>query len=157
MKITYKFNNGDTAEVDVAEEIGAVIIESRRTEESGERKARRHNYSLNAILYEGAEFAFPDFTEEMFDDGKDCAARVREAFSHLSKVQQQRLLMLAAGLSIREISRREGKNFSTVYESIEAARKKFLKFFEKYPIKTSSFCPYGERRKKQTLGKEDAI
>ena len=38
-------------------------------------------------------------------------------------------MLLAAGLSVREIARREGKNFKSVYESIEAAKKKFLKFF----------------------------
>jgi len=37
--------------------------------------------------------------------------------------------MLAGGLSEREIARREGKDFKTVHESIEAARKRFRKFF----------------------------
>ncbi len=129
MKVTYKFNNGDVTEVDVAEEIGEVIVDSRRTESSAERKEQRHCYSLNALVYEGEEYAAPDFTEEMFDDWHERDAHVREAFSKLSEVQKQRLIMLAAGLSVREIARCEGKNFKSVYESIEAAKKKFLKFY----------------------------
>lgn len=129
MKIKYEFDNGEVTEVEVSEEIGAMIIDSRRKEESGNRKERRHCYSLDAITYEGMEFANPDSTQDMFDDREERAARVHEAFSHLSDIQQRRLLMLADGLSIREIAKREGKNFRTVYDSIEAARKKFLKFF----------------------------
>lgn len=129
MKLRYEFDNGEVTEVEVSEEIGAMIIDSRREEESGNRKERRHCYFLDAILYEGIEYGTPDFTEEMFDDREERDARVREAFSHLSSVQQRRLLMLAGGLSIREIAKREGKNYRTVHESIEAARKKFLKFF----------------------------
>lgn len=129
MKLRYEYDNGEVTEVEVSEEIGAMIIDSRRKEESGNRKERRHCYSLDAITYEGIEYGTPDFTEEMFDDREERGARVREAFSHLSSVQQRRLLMLAGGLSIREIAKREGKNYRSVYESIEAARKKFLKFF----------------------------
>lgn len=37
--------------------------------------------------------------------------------------------MASEGLSLREIARREGKDIKTIRESIEGARKKFLKFF----------------------------
>jgi DNA-binding CsgD family transcriptional regulator len=65
----------------------------------------------------------------MFSEDEDRNARVREAFSHLTETQQRRLLMLASGLSEREIARREDKDIKTICESIAAARKKFLKFF----------------------------
>ena len=129
MKVKYEFNNGDVTEVEVSEEIGAMIIDSRREEESAERKHRRHCYSMDAAVDEGLEYGTEDFTEALFDDAEERDARVREAFSHLSEIQQKRLLLLAGGMSVREIARREGKNFRTVYDSIEAAKKKFLKFF----------------------------
>ena len=129
MKVKYEFDNGEITEVEVSEEIGAMVIDSRRDEESGNRKERRHCYSLDAITYEGKEYSIPDFTEKMLDDSREHNARVREAFSHLTKTQQRRLLMLAGGLSIRKIAEREGKDYRYVYESIEAAKKKFLKFF----------------------------
>lgn len=129
MKVKYEFNNGDVTEVEVSEEIGAMIIDSRREEESAERKHRRHCYSMDAAVYEGLEYGTEDFTEALFDDAEERDARVREAFSHLSEIQQKRLLLLAGGMSVREIAWRKGKNFRTVYDSIEAAKKKFLKFF----------------------------
>lgn len=129
MKITYEFVNGETANVEVAEEIGVLIVASRRDEESADRKKRRYCYSLDAIDYEGNEYAEPDFAEKMFDASKERDAHVREAFAHLTEVQKKRLILLAAGLSVREIARQEGKNFRSVYESIEAAKKKFLKFY----------------------------
>lgn len=129
MKISYAFVNGETAEVEVSESIGAVIVDSRKREESDNRRERRYNYSLDAITYEGDEYGGNDFAEEMFDDRHERDAHVKDAFSHLSEVQKRRLIMLAAGLSVREIARQEGKNFKSVYESIEAAKKKFLKHF----------------------------
>ena len=44
MKIEYEFANGEKTEVEVSTEIGAVIIDSRREEASGDRKYRRHNW-----------------------------------------------------------------------------------------------------------------
>ena len=55
--------------------------------------------------------------------------RIKEAFEQLSEVQRHRLLMLAEGVSLREIARREGKDIKSIRESIEGGRKKFLKYF----------------------------
>lgn len=129
MKIKYEFDNGEITEIEISEEVGAVILNSRREEESAARKHRRHCYSLDAVDYEGKEYGVPDFTEEMFDDRYEQRDRVRKAFSHLSEVQQRRLLMLAGGVSMREIAKKEGVNYRAVFDSIQAARKKFLKFF----------------------------
>ena len=129
MKIEYQFITGEKTEVEVDTSIGAVIIDSRREEDSADRKHRRHCMSLDAITYEGIEFGTEDFTKAMFDDTEERDAHIREAFSHLTPVQQRRMKMLANGLSIREIARCEGKDFKSVRESIEAARKKFLKHF----------------------------
>lgn len=56
MKIVYNFITGETTEVEVDTSIGTVVIGSRREEESGDRKERRHCYSLDAITYEGSEY-----------------------------------------------------------------------------------------------------
>lgn len=130
MIIEYEFANGEKTEVEVDASIGAVIIDSRRKEASGDRKYRRHNWSLDAITYEGIEFGTEDFTKTMFSDEEDQRQKVRDAFSYLTPTQQRRMKMLADGLSIREIARREDKDFKTIHESIEAARKKFMKHFK---------------------------
>lgn len=128
MKINYTFANGEVSEVEVNEEIGNVILDSRREENNLDRKERYHCYSMDAADYEGEEYADQETPESALFlqlENKSIA----DAFDKLSEVQKRRLLMLAQGLSVREIARREGKDIKTIRESIEGARKKFLKFF----------------------------
>lgn len=128
MKIQWNFADGTTSEVEVNEEFSNFITASRRKENSSERGHRRHCYSLDIIVYEGEEYGTSRLPEdEMITDEQ--RKHIDEALSHLTEKQQQRLLMLADGLSCREIARREGANFRTVYDSIEAGKKKFKKFF----------------------------
>ena len=129
MKIKYESVTGEVTEVEVDDSIGAVIIDSRREEASGDRKERRHCWSLDAIIYEGKEYGTEDFTKALFDNDNERKQRVRDAFAKLTPVQQHRMILLAKGKSIREIARDEGKDYKSVRESIEAARKKFLKNF----------------------------
>ncbi len=128
MKITWNFADGTTSAVEVNEEIGNYITASRREEASTARKHRRHCYALDAIDYEGDEYGTKTSPEDDMETDVQ-KKRIHEAFSHLTEKQQQRLLMLADGLSCHEIARQEGANFKTVYESIEAGKKKFMKFF----------------------------
>ena len=129
MKVKYEFDNGEVTEVEVSEEIGAVIEESRRKEAALAKKEQRHCYSLDAVTYEGVEFGEPDFTASMFDGSEERRAHIRETFSHLTETQQRRILMLAAGMSIREIAARENTHHHAVEDSIQQGRKKFMKFF----------------------------
>ena len=128
MKIKYKFVDGTEAEIEVEDSIGTVIKESRRLEGNLARKESNHCYSLDAVRFEGADYSDGETPETLLDAMEE-DRRVHEAFRKLSKVQQRRLLMLSAGMSIREIARQEGTNFRTVHESVEAGRKKFKKFF----------------------------
>lgn len=47
MNVKYEFDNDEVTEVEVSEEFGAMIIDPRRKEESGNRKEHRHCYSLD--------------------------------------------------------------------------------------------------------------
>ena len=125
MKIQWKFADGAKSEVEVNEELGEFITASRREESNSDRKERYHCYSLDAIIFEGKEYGNYNTPEtEMSDVEKKM--RFAAALGKLSETQRRRLLMLADGLSVREIARREDKDFKTVYESIEGAKKKFL-------------------------------
>lgn len=128
MKIKYKFVDGTEAEIEVEDSIGAVIKESRRLEGNLARKESYHCYSLDAVRFEGADYSDGETPETLLGAMEE-DRRVHEAFRKLSKVQQRRLLMLAAGMSVNEIARREGVHHSVVSETISAARKKFKKFF----------------------------
>ena len=128
MKINYTFNNGENSEVEVNEEIGAVILESRRKEENMERNRRRRCYSLDDVDFEGEDFADDRTPESLLIEQID-NEHIKETLDKLSETQRRRLLMLASGMSISDIARQENRNFRTVYDSLEAAKKKFQKNF----------------------------
>ncbi len=129
MKIQWIFNDGTTTELEVDEEIGSFILDSRRLEHNIAEKERYHcPYSYDAIQFEGVEYADPQKPDDLVLSSKE-SERIHNALSKLTEVQQRRLLMLADGLSIREIARREKVDHRAVRESIEGARKKFLKNF----------------------------
>ncbi len=128
MKIRYTFANGENSEVEVNEEIGTFILDSRREEDNLGRKERYHCYSLDAAEFEGEDMADCE-TPETAMIGQFDREHIAEALGSLSDVQRRRILMLAQGLSVREIARREGKEIKTIRESIAGAREKFKKFF----------------------------
>ena len=81
MKIKYAFLDGTVTEVEVSDEIGAVIIDSRKAEHAQDERHRYHCYSYDAIDYEGEEYgACDEYAVE--DDSAEQTARIREAFSH---------------------------------------------------------------------------
>ena len=98
MKINYTFANGETSDVEVNEEIGNLILDSRREESNQDRKERYHCYSLDAAEYEGEDYADGSTPEmELFRQLEN--QRIKKAFEQLSEVQRRRLLMLAEGVT----------------------------------------------------------
>ena len=96
MKIKYAFLDGTVTEVEVSDEIGAVIIDSRKAEHAQDERHRYHCYSYDTIDYEGEEYgACDEYAVE--DDSAEQTARIREAFSHLTATQQRRLRLYANG------------------------------------------------------------
>ena len=132
MIIRYKFATGEVTEVEVSDEIGAVITASRRAEHTLEERNRYHCYSLDAIDYEGHEYGECD-EYPIEDNSAERAKRINAAFSRLTEVQQRRLRLYADGKTLREIAALENASFQSVAESIEAARKKFLKDYRPAP------------------------
>ena len=122
MKIKYEFINGEKTEIEVEENIGTWILDSRRVEENLARKERYHCYSSDAA-WEGEDYAVPD-TPESLILRKYENKRLISALGELTEVQKRRFIKFAEGISIREIARQEGANFKSVYDSIEQARKK---------------------------------
>ena len=132
MKIKYKFATGEVTEVEVSDEIGAVITASRKAEHALEERNRYHCYSLDAIDYEGLEYGECD-EYPIEDDSAERAERIKAAFSQLTGTQQRRLRLYADGRTLRGIAALENTKFQSVAESIEAAKKKFLKNYRPAP------------------------
>lgn len=80
------------------------------------------------MKYEGEEFGYYD-TYPFLETDNELTEKINYAFSQLTEVQKRRLLMLASGMSIREIAQNEKVHHSTVEDSIKLALKKFKKFF----------------------------
>ena len=131
MKIKYQFANGDVSEVEVSEDVGSIIVDSRRKEDNLDRKERCHCYSYDAIDYEGEEYADPDTPDSLLERD-ELSKRVQSAMSHLSEIQVRRLTLFAEGLSIREIARMEGVDHKAVSKSIESAKKVFAKNYRNF-------------------------
>jgi len=129
MIIKYEFADGTKSEVEVDDAIGTMILDSRREEENYNRKERYHGYSLDAIEYEGIEYA---------DDSDICGDIIREedsdflykAVRALPEIQRRRFLMNAMGMNTIEIAKREGVAQPVVYRSIEKAKNNLKKIFE---------------------------
>ena len=136
MKVRYRNSDTTTIEIETSEEIAITLTDSYREEDNYDRKCRYHNYSYDAIDYEGEEYAAQDTPESIAMDKEDAAessTRYAKALALLTDIQRNRFLMYAAGLSTHEIARRESSNQKSVHESIEAARKKLKKFYENTP------------------------
>lgn len=126
MKIKYEFINGETTEIEVDENIGTFIVDSRRIESNLARKERYHCYSSD-VAWDGEDYADPNTPENILL-AKENSNAFLEAFSLLTPLQQERLLKLASGMSIRKIAESEGKHHSAIEESIAVARKKIKNF-----------------------------
>ena len=123
MKITYKFADGTRSEVEVDEELGEFIKASRREAAALERKERYHKgFSLDDYDFQGTDIVDPmDYEEWIFQ--KDEEAKL----VCLTETQRRRLMMMADGLSMREIARQEGTALRAIQFSIDQARKKIKK------------------------------
>ena len=126
MKINYTFNNGENSELEVNEEIGAVILESRRKEEYLARKERYHCVSMEDAVYEGDDSIDERTPESLFMEQLD-NEHIKETLDKLSDLHRRRLLMLVQGLTIREIAKIEGVTVRAVFDSIEKAKETFKK------------------------------
>ena len=87
MKITYKFVTGEVAEVEVPEEIGAVIVDLDRLEYNNDHKETRRHYSLEGKVYEGMDYAVEDSDLEALFAGPTDEERLHAAIRQLSPDQ----------------------------------------------------------------------
>lgn len=128
MKIKYKFLTGEVTEVEVSEEIGNVILESRRREHADNERHRYHTgFSLNDMTYEGDVCGSIIGEPAKVLTERESVDKCKTMLSQLTSVQRRRFEELMDGNSVAEIARSENASFNSVKESIEAARRKLKK------------------------------
>lgn len=132
------------------EEIMAFLNDDARLTQNMERKERYHTkYHLECLIYEGVDYASQEDLEadvEMSEEEKLIDAWLQE---NLTEVQYQRFKLFMEGLSIREIAKTEGIDYSSANESIKASQKKLKKICGNTPSKCPFKSPYSENKRKE--------
>ena len=132
------------------EEIMAFLNDDARLTQNMERKERYNTkYHLECLIYEGVDYASQEDLEadvEMSEEEKLINAWQQE---NLTEVQYQRFKLFMEGLSIREIAKTEGIDYSSANESIKASQKKLKKICENTPSKYPFKSPYSENKRKE--------
>ena len=117
MFIKYDYTaDGKPIMVEVTEEVAEFLRERDHCE-----------FHMDAMDYEGEAFAYRETPEQiLLRKERDMA--LWKAMEVLSNTQFRRLILYADGMSFREIAALEGKDFSSIAESINAAKKKVRNF-----------------------------
>ena len=122
----YEFATG-TEEIEISGEWADVLLELDKSEEANCKKETRRHISLDAIDFEGEEFAAAADAEAILLE-KETEKEVTEMLSSLTETQKRRAEMRLEGMTYREIARLEGVNVKAIEKSILAGRKKFSLF-----------------------------
>lgn len=134
-KITFYFAVEDE-DVEFFEKTIHYLNDDKRKIDNLERKERNHTaYHIEGLVYEGMEYASDEDVEsnvaraeieQMIDEW------LRE---NLTVVQYERFKLFMDGMSIRDVARQQGIDYSTANESIKAAQKKLQKVWNNTPSK----------------------
>ena len=128
MKITYKFVTGEVAEVDVSEEIGAVIVDLDRQEYNNDHKETRRHYSLEGKVYEGMDYAVEDSGLEALFAGPTDEERLHAAIRQLSHDQQEMVRAIYfENVSVNDYAARMGVTQSAISHRLQTVKNKLKK------------------------------
>lgn len=128
MKITYKFVTGEVAEVEVSEEIGAVIVDLDRQEYNNDHKETRRHYSLEGKVYEGMDYAAEDSGLEALFAGPTDEERLHTAIRQLSPDQQEMVQAIYfENVSVNDYAARMGVTRSAISHRLQTVKKKLKK------------------------------
>lgn len=127
MKIKYAFQDGVVTEVEVSDEIGAVIVEFDRQEYNVNHKETRRHCSLDAFNLDDALFPSDDDVEAEVA-AKDESRRLYAAIAQLSPRQQYLIRQVYfEGRKYTDIAREEGVDRTAISHATERALKKLKK------------------------------
>ena len=128
MKIKYAFQDGSVTEVEVSDEIGAVIIDLDRQEYNINHKETRRHCSLDAFNLDDALFPSDDNVEAEAAT-KDEYRRLYAAIAQLSPRQQYLIQQVfIEGRKYTDIACKEGVDRTAISHATDRALKKLKKF-----------------------------
>ena len=135
MEITIKINGRMTV-VEVSAEVAEVMDAGRRKAENLSHEQRRHWDGREFDEYiVAAEGLLPcQYTPEDIVCQRETLALLLSILDTCTAIQRERFLLFALdGFGYTEIGMMQGCSRESVYESIQAVRRKFLKFFSNHP------------------------
>lgn len=136
MLIRYEFNDGDVMEIEVDDEIGMTILQSRKEESSDRRQYRRQTLSLDAANDKSSWMRTNEHNPDSFLDREELEERrlrrseeIREIINQLSDKQTE----LAQAMHDKKFTQadyamKKGVSQSAISQQIRTLRKKFRKF-----------------------------
>ena len=135
MEITIKIN-GHMVSVEVSGEVAECYDQGKRKAENLYHEKRRHwderEFDEYIVATEGLLPSQP--SPEDIVCQRETMAQLLSILDSCTAIQRERFLLYALyGFTYGEISTLSGCSKSSVQSSIEAVRKKFLKFFKKGP------------------------
>ena len=136
MEITIKIN-GHITVVEVSAEVAEYMDAGRRKAENLSHERRRHWDSREFDEYiVAAEGLLPcQYTPEDLACQQETLDEMFSVLDTCTPTQRERFLLFALdGLNYSEVGRSCGCSKVSARESIEAVRKKFLKFYSDHPI-----------------------
>ena len=135
MEITIKIN-GSMVSVEVNSEVAECYDQGKRKTENLYHEKRRHwderEFDEYIVATEGLLPCQP--TPEDIVCQRESLTQLLSILDSCTAVQRERFLLYALyGLGYTEIGILQDCSRESVYESIQAVRKKFLKYFSKHP------------------------
>ena len=132
MYIPYKLADGSVVLVELKPDVAEFILKNDREMVNADRKERDHvKYHLEALEYEGMEYADPDTPEDILIRQEE-KEQLDDMLSCLTDTQLQRLTMKAEGMTLRQIAEAEGTNVNAVRDSLLQVRKKLEKYRDEF-------------------------
>ncbi len=137
MEVTINYN-GQAVSVEVTVEVYEYLDRADHKEENLSHEKRRHwdERELDEYIAFTEGVGVYSETPEEYLCWKETLDELLSVLARCTDTQQRRFLLYALdGLSYTEIAARCGCSKVSVYESIEAVRKKFRRFFTDHPNK----------------------
>lgn len=114
---------------------------SRIIDNLGHKERYHTAYHIEGLVYEGMDYASDEDVES--DVTRAEIEQMIDAWlrENLTVVQYERFKLFMDGMSIRDVARQQGIDYSTANESIKAAQKKLQKVWTNTPSKhPSNLC-----------------
>ena len=128
MKITYRCITDEVTDIDVPEEIGAVIVDLDRRKYNTTHKEPRRHYSLEARVYEGMDYAVEDSGLEALFAGPTDEEQLCAAIQKLDPDQQAMIRAIYfEGVSVNNYAARMGVTQSAISHRLQTVKKKLKK------------------------------